>query len=150
MQRMLRDLADVLLNRLDRPASSDVPRGRDAHAQAILLEHFEVAVHGAAARAAVGDGGDAHGVVIAKQRRQAALPILEGVVKLVDDETTETVCHSLVDAFTYFEGVPLIAVFDNPKTIVTSRDGDRVKWNPTFGQFCAEAGIVPNATWPMM
>ncbi len=69
-------------------------------------------------------------------------------VKLVNDETTETVCHSLVDAFTYFEGVPLISVFDNPKTIVTSRDGDRVKWNPTFGQFCAEAGIVPNATWP--
>lgn len=69
-------------------------------------------------------------------------------VKLVDDEKTETVCHSLVDAFTYFEGVPLIAVFDNPKTIVTSRDGDRVKWNRTFGQFCAEAGIVPNATWP--
>lgn len=69
-------------------------------------------------------------------------------VKLVDDETTETVCHSLVDAFTYFEGVPLLSVFDNPRTIVTSRDGDRVKWNPTFGQFCAEAGVVPTATWP--
>ena len=69
-------------------------------------------------------------------------------VTLVADETTETVCHSLVDAFTYFEGVPLIAVFDNPKTIVASRDGDRVKWNRTFSQFCAEAGIVPNATWP--
>lgn len=69
-------------------------------------------------------------------------------VKLVADETTETVCHSLVDAFAYFEGVSLIAVFDNPKTIVASRDGDLVKWNPTFGRFCAEAGIVPHATWP--
>jgi len=69
-------------------------------------------------------------------------------IKLVDDETTETVCHSLVDAFTYFEGVPLIAVFDNPKTIVTSRDGDKVTWNSTFSQFCAEAAIIPHATWP--
>lgn len=69
-------------------------------------------------------------------------------VLLVDDETTETVCHSMVDALRYFEGVPLISVFDNPKTIVTSRDGDLVKWNLTFGQFCAEAGIVPHATWP--
>jgi transposase len=69
-------------------------------------------------------------------------------VKLVANETTESVCHSLVDAFTYFEGLPLIAVFDNPKTIVASRDGDKVNWNDTFGRFCAEAGIVPSATWP--
>lgn len=69
-------------------------------------------------------------------------------VMLVDDETTETVCHALVDAMRYFEGLPLISVFDNPKTIVTSRDGDRVKWNYTFAGFCAEASIVPHATWP--
>jgi transposase len=67
---------------------------------------------------------------------------------LVPDETTESVCHGLVDACRYFEGVPLLAVFDNPKTIVTQRDGDRVKWNPTFSRFCVEAGIVPHATWP--
>lgn len=69
-------------------------------------------------------------------------------VKLVGDETTESVCHSLVDAFVYYEGLPLMSVFDNPKTIVTSRDGNRVKWNDTFSRFCAEAGIVPRATWP--
>jgi len=69
-------------------------------------------------------------------------------VKLVDNETTETVCHAVVDAMKYFEGLPLISVFDNPKTIVASRDGDQVTWNRTFGAFCAEAGIVPHATWP--
>lgn len=68
--------------------------------------------------------------------------------KLVEDEKTETVCHSIVDAMTYFGGVPLLSVFDNPKTIVASRDGDDVKWNSTFAQFCAEAHVVPCATWP--
>jgi transposase len=69
-------------------------------------------------------------------------------VKLVANQTTESVCHGLVDAFTSFGGLPLIAVFDNPKTIVLRRVGDRIVWNPTFAQFCAESGIVPNVTWP--
>ena len=69
-------------------------------------------------------------------------------VLLVADETTETICHSLVDAFTYFGGVPLMSVFDNPRTIVASRDGERVKWHETFAQFCVEARILPRVTWP--
>lgn len=69
-------------------------------------------------------------------------------VKLVANQTTESICHGLVDAFTSFGGLPLIAVFDNPKTIVLRRDGDRIVWNATFAQFCAESGIVPNVTWP--
>lgn len=43
-------------------------------------------------------------------------------VKLVANQTTESVCHGLVDAFTSFGGLPLIAVFDNPKTIVLGDD----------------------------
>ncbi|MGE0142989.1 MAG: IS21 family transposase [Planctomycetota bacterium] len=69
-------------------------------------------------------------------------------VELVANQTTESICHALVDAFTSFGGLPLIAVFDNPKTIVLRRDGNRVVWNPTFAHFCAESGIVPNVTWP--
>lgn len=69
-------------------------------------------------------------------------------VRLVPNETTETICHSLVDAFGYFGGVPLISVFDNPRTIVTERDGADVKWQETFAHFCAEAGCVPHVTWP--
>lgn len=69
-------------------------------------------------------------------------------VFLVPNQKVESVCEGLLDAFTFFGGVTLIAVFDNPKTIVASRDGKHVKWNETFGQFCAEAQIVPRATWP--
>lgn len=69
-------------------------------------------------------------------------------VRLVSDEKTETVCHSLVDAFQYFGGLPLIAVFDNPRTIVSAREGKHVRWQETFAQFCTECGFSPHATWP--
>lgn len=69
-------------------------------------------------------------------------------VRLVVDETTESVCHGLAEAYAYFGGVPLISVFDNPRTIVTGRDGDQVRWQETFAHFCTEAGVVPLATWP--
>jgi transposase len=69
-------------------------------------------------------------------------------VRLVDDETVETVCHSLVDAYTYFGGMPLIAVFDNPRTIVTKREGKHVTWQSTFAWFTTECGFSPHATWP--
>jgi transposase len=44
-------------------------------------------------------------------------------VRLVADQVTETVCRSLVDAFDYFGGMPLISVFDNPRTIVCQGTG---------------------------
>jgi transposase len=69
-------------------------------------------------------------------------------VRVVADETTETVCHGLVDALAYFGGMPLIAVFDNPRTIVSGRDGDQVRWQETFAQLCCELGVAPMATWP--
>ena len=69
-------------------------------------------------------------------------------VRLVEDERTETVCHSVVDAYTYFGGMPLIGVFDNPKTIVTERDGKHVRWQETFAWFTTECGFSPHVTWP--
>jgi transposase len=69
-------------------------------------------------------------------------------VQLVPDERTETVCHGLVDAFGYFGGLPLLAVFDNPKTIVQTRRGAEVVWQEPFRRFCGEIGCVPSATWP--
>ena len=69
-------------------------------------------------------------------------------VTLVPDERLESVCHGLVDAFEYFGGVPLIAAFDNPKTIVKEHGKHGVKWNPAFAQFCMEAGICPHACAP--
>lgn len=69
-------------------------------------------------------------------------------VRLVANQVTETVCRSLVDAFDYFGGMPLISVFDNPRTIVSSREGKHVRWQETFAQFAAECGFAPHATWP--
>lgn len=69
-------------------------------------------------------------------------------VRVVPDETVESVCQGVADAFRYFGGHPLIAVFDNPKTIVKARDGEKVTWNPTFAEFSCECGFVPRACWP--
>jgi len=69
-------------------------------------------------------------------------------VRITPNEKVESVCHSLADAFSYFEGQPLLAVFDNPKTIVVERDGKKITWNSTFAQFACECGFVPKACWP--
>jgi transposase len=69
-------------------------------------------------------------------------------VRLVEDERTETVCHSVFDAYTYFGGMPLIGVFDNPRTIVTERKGKHVRWQETFAWFTTECGFSPHVTWP--
>lgn len=69
-------------------------------------------------------------------------------VLLVSDQRTETVCHSVVEAYTFFGGMPLIGVFDNPKTIVTERKGKHVRWQETFAWFTTECGFSPHATWP--
>jgi transposase len=69
-------------------------------------------------------------------------------VRLVRDETTETICHSLYEALRSWGGAPLQSVFDNPRTIVSRRQGHEITWQPTFARFCAEVGIVPRVTWP--
>lgn len=69
-------------------------------------------------------------------------------VLLVEDEVTETVCRGVVDAYSYFGGMPLIGVFDNPRTIVLERKGKHVRWNETFAWFTVECGFSPLATWP--
>lgn len=69
-------------------------------------------------------------------------------VHLVDDERTETVCRSVFEAYTYFGGMPLIGVFDNPRTIVTERKGKHVRWQETFAWFTTECGFSPLVTWP--
>lgn len=69
-------------------------------------------------------------------------------VLLVEDERTETVCRGVIDAYTYFGGMPLIGVFDNPRTIVAERRGKDVRWQETFAWFTVECGFSPMATWP--
>ncbi len=72
-------------------------------------------------------------------------------VSLVPDETVESVVRPLVAHFEAFGGVPLVAVFDRPKTIALKWDPATARvteWNPTFLQVMAELGVAPDACWP--
>jgi transposase len=70
-------------------------------------------------------------------------------VTLVDNEQTETIVRTLVVHFDRIGGVPLVAVFDQPKTIVKVwRDGRVVEYNPTFAQAMLEMGVGVEVCWP--
>lgn len=55
-------------------------------------------------------------------------------VILVRNERIESLIRALIVSFEAFGGVPLVGVFDNPKTIAYSHIGAEVEWNPTFAQ----------------
>ena len=60
-------------------------------------------------------------------------------VVLVTDQKVEALIRALLKSFESFGGVPLRAVFDNPKTVVTSRNNGFIEWNPTFAHvYCSE------------
>ena len=62
-------------------------------------------------------------------------------VQVVGDEKVEALVRALLAGLEAFGGVPLRGVFDNPKTIVVSRAGGRVEWNPTFAQVAIDYGF---------
>lgn len=55
-------------------------------------------------------------------------------VTVVPDERLETLVRTLLDHLAAWNGVPLVCVFDNPRTIVLRHEGPLVEWNPTFAQ----------------
>jgi transposase len=67
---------------------------------------------------------------------------------LVPDEREETLIRALLAAFEAFGGVPLVTVWDNPKTVVLSRKGDLSVWNPIFGQAALDYRFAPELCWP--
>lgn len=69
-------------------------------------------------------------------------------VVLVPDEREETLIRGLLAAFDVFGGVPLVTVWDNPKTVVISRKGDLIVWNPVFGQVALDYRFAPELCWP--
>jgi len=71
-------------------------------------------------------------------------------VSLVTDETTETVVRSVVEHYAAFGGVPLLGVFDRPKTIVLqwAKDGTVTRWNPAFGEAMLDLGVGVELCWP--
>jgi transposase len=64
-------------------------------------------------------------------------------VSLVPDEGVETVVRTLVDHFATIGGIPLVAVFDRPKTVALTwgRDGVVKDWNPTFAAVTLDLGL---------
>lgn len=64
-------------------------------------------------------------------------------VTLVPNERVETLVRRLVRHFVEFGGVPLLAVFDRPRTIVSKggRGREVLRFNTTFAQVMLELGV---------
>ncbi len=69
-------------------------------------------------------------------------------VELVPNEQVEALARSLLAAFASFGGVPLVGVFDNPKTVVISRQGGQIQWNSTFAQVFLDYRFGPELRKP--
>jgi transposase len=71
-------------------------------------------------------------------------------VSLVGDQRTESLVRAMVDHFDGFGGIPLLAVFDRPRTIAIAwtKDGKVTKWNATFQQVVFELGLAVELCWP--
>jgi len=72
------------------------------------------------------------------------------VVTLVANQQAETLIRTLADHFVEFEGVPLCAVFDRPKTVALKwkRNGEVTEWNPVFALAALEIGFTAEVCWP--
>ena len=71
-------------------------------------------------------------------------------VTVVPDERVETLVRTLVEHLAAFGGVPLVAVFDRPKTVALQwgRDGVVTEWNPTFAGVALDLGLGVEVCWP--
>src|SRR5436190_18224656 len=71
-------------------------------------------------------------------------------VTIVPDEQTETIVRTLVDHFTAIGGIPLLAVFDRPKTVALTwtTDGQVTEWNPLFAGVALDLGLGIELCWP--
>jgi len=56
--------------------------------------------------------------------------------------------QSHVNAFRYFGGVTDSILYDNMKTVVLSREGNRIHWNPHFMDFASHYGFMPKLCLP--
>jgi transposase len=71
-------------------------------------------------------------------------------VTLVPDQRVESVVRPLVEHFEAFGGMPLLAVFDRPKTIAIAwqKDGTVTEWNATFSDVIVQLGVGVELCWP--
>jgi transposase len=71
-------------------------------------------------------------------------------VTRVPDERAETLVRTCVDHFAAMGGVPLLAVFDRPKTVALkwTRDGHVTDWNPLFAGVALDLSVGIEVCWP--
>ena len=71
-------------------------------------------------------------------------------VSLVPNQQVETLARAMVDHFAEMGGIPLLAVFDRPKTVALTwgRDGQVTDWNPTFAGVVLDLGLGVELCWP--
>ena len=69
----------------------------------------------------------------------------------VPNQKTETLVRAAAQHFARFGGVPLLAVFDRPKTVALRsepRTGKVLKWNPLFAEAMFRLGVGVEVCWP--
>ncbi len=71
-------------------------------------------------------------------------------VSVVQDETVESLVRNLAEHLDRWGGVPLLCVFDRPKTVALKwqRNGEVTEWNPVFAYAMLEMGIGVELCWP--
>lgn len=71
-------------------------------------------------------------------------------VSIVRDQQVESLVRSLAEHFDAMGGVPLVAVFDRPRTIVkrAAKNGQVAEWNSTFAEAMLEMGVGVEVCWP--
>ena len=71
-------------------------------------------------------------------------------VSVVKDETVESLVRNLAEHLDSWGGVPLLCVFDRPKTVALKwrRNGEVTEWNPVFAYAMLEMGIGVELCWP--
>ena len=69
-------------------------------------------------------------------------------VEIVPNERVESLVRALLNSFEAFCGVPLVCVFDNPKTVVIRVTGTTIEWNVTFGQVALDYRFGPELCAP--
>lgn len=71
-------------------------------------------------------------------------------VSVVRNQRAETLVRTLVDHFCAMGGIPLLAVFDRPKTVALKwrKNGEVTEYNPIFAHTALELGIGVEVCWP--
>jgi len=71
-------------------------------------------------------------------------------VTIVPNQQVETLARTLVDHFAAIGGIPLLAVFDRPKTVALAwgKNGEVTEWNPVFAGVVLDLGLGIEVCWP--